>query len=653
MADVSLRTTGEATYIPKEQIELDLKALAHVANEPQEELDLFLLKKTQVPVSTCPELNQQQTICALQKAGFCVNEVDKDSKYFVTFEMPEQNAKTDDWPEPLKTIVSLPPEARRTRDKSGWPDSPYIRSDGPSVQLEQFGMRQPKVMCGAGYKPPVSDGMRLHFRPAEFGHGSDLDVMYEHNLNDYKGCCKKKKLENEWVFTSPGRENLTFRMIPEIETGPIWQLFKGESEIASIDVPKTETLETYCFCPPRSKFPFCCGKELTPIKPMVWLRVKAKSDYLANMVSVYTIRNQEEDTDLKCCGVRIKCCWCLPQGSCDGCNPAICTATCGAWCCTLLKCNCHHGCQKCGCGPTSCPPQGCCDPSESVPLYATGRGKVNMLKRPGQKIMINRAGQVYGTHDVHLKYADIPARGPVPATEMEVRFRYPAQGSRPMIPGREFHYTSRNAPIIQTDEDKKKDRWVMGRHVLKKGDFVKEGALIGHAKKMKNCCGIPCCPSWMCCPTYCACADICRQMGCAPIACCIALCLNPGDCPCCVLCCPAVPPEFEFQQSPVTGEWATSELEPKNYRVRAEVNAIKALGESGYLMANVEAGLESGTSPCDHVAFSLVNMMEMVEDVRRPAFHVEIDPPPKPSKGLPPRQQLMLAPKEDEPDVEE
>jgi len=118
------------------------------------------------------------------------------------------------------------------------------------------------------------------------------------------------------------------------------------------------------------------------------------------------------------------------------------------------------------------------------------------------------------------------------------------------------------------------------------------------------------------------------------------------------MCCPAVPPEFEFQQSPVTGEWATSELKPKEYRVRAEVNAIKAIGESGYLMANVEAGLESGTSECDHTAFSLVNMMEMVEDVRRPAFHVEIDPPPKPSKGLPPRQQLMLAPPEVEPDLD-
>jgi len=91
-------------------------------------------------------------------------------------------------------------------------------------------MRQPKVMCGAGYKPPVSDGMRLHFRPAEFGHGSELDVMYEHDANESPGCCKKKN-ENEWVFKSPGRENLTFRMLPEIETGPIWQLFKGSLKL--------------------------------------------------------------------------------------------------------------------------------------------------------------------------------------------------------------------------------------------------------------------------------------------------------------------------------------------------------------------------------------------------------------------------------------
>jgi len=152
---------------------------------------------------------------------------------------------------------------------------------------------------------------------------------------------------------------------------------------------------------------------MAPIKPMVWLRVKAKSDYLADMISVYTIRNQDEDTDLKCCGVRIKCCWCLPSGSCDGCNPAICTATCSAWCCTMLTCKCHYGCKKCGCGPCHLPPKGCCDPAEDVPLYATGRGKANMLKRPGQKIMINRQGQVIGTHDVHLKYVDIPARPPM------------------------------------------------------------------------------------------------------------------------------------------------------------------------------------------------------------------------------------------------
>jgi hypothetical protein len=646
MADVSLRAPTEG------QIEIDINQLDHVVC-PQEELDPYLLKKTRIPVSTLPELNQQQTITALQKAGFCVNEVDRDAKYFVTFEMPQMADDVSDWPEPLKTLMSTPASSRRARDKSSWPDSPYIRSEGPSVQLEQFGMRQPKVSCGAGYHPPVSDGLRLHFRPAEFGHGSELDVMYEHDANETSGCCcckKSLKVDNEWVFKSPGRENLTFRMLPEIETGPIWQLFKGESEIASIDVPKTEQLETYCFCPPRSKFPFCCGQEMAPIKPMVWLRVKAKSDYLADMISVYTIRNQDEDTDMKCCGVRIKCCWCLPQGSCDGCNPTVCTATCSAWCCTMLTCKCAYGCRKCGCGPCHLPPKGCCDPAEDVPLYSTGRGKANMLKKPGQKIMINRQGQVIGTHDVHLKYADVPAKPPMPASEMEVRFRYPAKGAQPPIPGREFHFTSRNEPIWQDEEAKKKDRWVMGRYAVKPGQTVKEGDLLGHAKKVKNCCGIPCCPSWMCCPTYCACADICRDAGCTPCAFAITACLNPGSCPCCMMCCPEVPPEFEYQQSPVTGEWATSETEPKNYRVRAEVNAIKAIGESGYLMANVEAGLESGTSECDHVAFSLVNMMEMVEDVRRPAFHVEINPPPKPSRGLPPRQQLMLAPPEEAPD---
>jgi hypothetical protein len=640
MAEVSLRQPEDG------QIEIDINQLEHVV-VPQEELDPFLLKKTKVPVSTVPELNVQQTITAIQKAGFQVNEVDRDLKYLVTFEMPRGEEDISDWPEPLKSMLRVPAGgAKRVRDKSGWPNSPYIRSDGPSVQLEQFGMRQPRQCCG-GYKPPTSDGLRLHFRPAEFGHGSELDVMYEHDANASPVCCKSKK-ENEWLFKSPGREDLTFKMLPEVETGPIWQLFQGESELASVDVPKAEEKEWYIYCPCKPAFPFCCGTEIRGITPMVWLRVKAKSDRLGQMVSVYTIRNQEEDTDMKCCcGMcRVKMCWCLPQGFCDGCDPIKCSATCSAWCYTCCTCQCRYGCKRCRCGTCYLPPQGCCDPAEDVPLYATGRGKVNQLKKPGQRIMI-REGQVVETHDVHLKYADTPARPPMPSMDMEMRFRYPAKSSQPPIPGREFHFSSRNEPIMQDEEQKRKDRWVMGKHAVKPGQNVREGDLLGYAKKVKNCCGISCCPSITGCPNYCACMDICRVV-CPPIACAIGICLNPGQLPFCC-CCPYQEPEFEYQQSPVTGEWANSEETPKDYRVRAEVNAVKAIGEAGYMMANVEAGLESGTSEIDHIAFALVNMMEMVEDLRRPAFHVEIDPPPKPSKGLPPRQQLMLAPPEEGP----
>lgn len=291
-------------------------------------------------------------------------------------------------------------------------------------------------------------------------------------------------------------------------------------------------------------------------------------------------------------------------------------------------------CKLCCCFGPTCPPKGCCDPPELVPVYA-GQGGVagQQLKKRGQTLKRGKDGLLEHTHSIKTQLPDTPAVQPVPAQEVMVQFKFPQKHGLPSVPGAVV-CGGTVCDVGEAPEKGSAPKYVMHQEAVALGDEVHEGNIVAYARVDKHCCGIPCCPTCTGCPNYC----VCQKTPC--IGCCVSCCLHPPAC------CGGSGekeemPDFTYEPVPVTGEWATGE-DKKEYRVRAEVNATQAVGEAGVLLSEVVAGLEEGSDENDHLAFALVNFMEFLQDDRRPTFHVETTPAPQLSMGLPPRQQMML-----------
>jgi len=282
----------------------------------------------------------------------------------------------------------------------------------------------------------------------------------------------------------------------------------------------------------------------------------------------------------------------------------------------------------------------CAKEGPIIPIYATANGFAKALKRKGQRIF----AEDEDTHNIHD--ADIPARPAIPRQDKMVVFHYPSLAAAPAVKGYEHQ-----KPTIMDWKGKDMYGHVVIDRILKDHNAeVRKGDILAYATVKPKCCGCPCycgemCPKENCCAKI-DCKAMCGE-ACGPmVQCCNEMkmcceCKSPTCAMCCPCCCTAPEGLLEYAPLPVTGEWANNEKEV--YRVRAETYAEQATGSQGLsTVADVLAGLEEGTNEADHTAFSLVNFLELFQDHRRPGFHVETDPAPAPSKGLPPRVQLKL-----------
>jgi len=439
---------------------------------------------------------------------------------------------------------------------------------------------------------------------------------------------------NDWEFTNAEGGTINFKRIATIvmaeeeegkgkkpvnvlpEKGLIWTLQRNGETIASLEIPGAMKLEKGC-CGERwvpenpsqwNETRVCCETKYTQKNPKMWMRV-----FRADGSTVYAIRNQKRAEEMP------------PSPGC--CSPIACAYFCSTKCPSCYDC----------CKPCCSYYMICCGPAPRMPIFSQHDGVVTENKKLGQRIK-KPTDPVY-----RIGEPDIPPQIAMPPQERMVVYKYPAQKAHGGIAG-----TQKRQPTTVDFMDR--DKWgkvVVDRMDKKTGDPVRKGDIVGYAKVKVQCCSIPGCY----CGNYCPvdnplCNAPCeRWPGCEKCAGCIIQCklcskCQSPMCSCCPCCNPPGVP-LEYYDLPVTGEWANTEKEP--YRVRAEVFAEGAmsLDSEMHVVANVMAGLEEGTPEQDHWAFAIINFMELFQDHRRPNFHEEHDPPPDPSKGLPPRQLSM------------
>jgi len=393
----------------------------------------------------------------------------------------------------------------------------------------------------------------------------------------------------------------------------------GET-IASLEIPGNMIEKTTCCCCKKmvpenpdhfDEYTICCQTEYTLKNPKMFMRVFSASEGH----TMFAIRNQVQPT------VKPK-------------SPGCCSAESCSICCEMC------GCAQCCGGFVGCCMINCSSNKVMIPVYATENGLAKSLKRPGQRLHKEEEN----THMIHD--ADIPARPAIPAQSKMVDFQYPALPAAPETKG--FSYQD---PTMMEWGGKEMYGYVVVDKVLKDHNaVVRKGDVLAYATVKPKCCGCPvycgeCCPHENCCfaiDCKAMCGDACEPlvMCCTEVKWCCE-CKSPTCSMCCPCCCTAPEGLLEYTPLPVTGEWANSEKE--HYRVRAETYCEQATGSQGLsTVADVLAGLEEGTTEAEHTAFSLVNFLELFQDDRRPAFHIETDPAPMPSKGLPPRIQLKL-----------
>lgn len=522
--------------------------------------------------------------------------------------------------------------------KRSWPQSPYIQAEGPSLQLERINITQEEegCCCCKYWGPVTATDILLHYRPADPGMGSTLHKTYKH-----EGCgpvvMKAQPDTTSWEFVADDGDTLQFELEtvgtgmcgcgPKIlpNDGMIWTLRRGEEVLASIEVP------------PK---PGCCDKGAK-----VWLRVKK-----GGRDAVFAIREVEPQGGLCCgCDPCAACDCALPFAECCDYMPCshVCRDPCGcgphgcAACCAHPECGpggacacCGPWATACGCGQMGCRggcccnPRVCCPAPESIPVFADAAGIVSSSKSEGDTIKVHHGEAL--THDIVRRGLPVPAVQSIPPQQVMIVVNLEGKAGAHERPGWEAHFGTHVDQAVDANK-----YYRLQEVVAREGQQVKEGELVAMLVEDKHCCGFPCLPPCLFCPDW--------GIGTCCLACCAAKCVSSClgvVCPCCSCSENEDASKIRMEPSPVTGEWATPDGAPE-YRVRGEVNSTKAVGAEGRnLLCEVVAGLESGTDADDHMAFALVLFMEMVLDSRRPPFHVQ--PEPAKSRGLPPRQQLML-----------
>lgn len=629
------------------------------------------------PLVPSPQLSKNAVLVMLQSSGLKLNGVEGDANQFIiSFDKPPEADESE----------ADASEGEEVDDPFAQKKvflNPYIQAPGPSVQIERTGIYQKKECCG--YKPPSCENVKIHFRPASPGDGSQAERSFTYDGGDLRRStgCLCKNVVDSWEFKSDGHgeeQTLVFhrkrvrdpngkrrccnpKILPQ--EGEIWELLKDGKPHASVHIPpKNGKRACHIFCCSRCP-PIGCAN--LPNKPMVWLRVQKA----ASGETMFAIRDKEEGEKpcTVCCGL----CYvdCAPQ--CDCTKP---TCACFSCCRNLLKCCgvcfsckwCPELCRVCTCFP-------CCSPLELIPIKADGGGTAEELKKKGATLRLDEEGcLVEKTHDIQLQHPGIPEMPAVPAQEMMVQFKFPGIPCVPAIPGKKEHFGT-YCELPQRPTEATLEKYILHCMAVEPGSQVHKDDVVAYMMPSKSCCGIACpgcvccgvqcgwevpyCPKEPGCPTPCAsCGPRCHKScsGCALRTCpCLKPCLKPClTCACCKPgegckpgeCCREGPePTFSYEPLPVTGEWANSEKAPE-YRVRSEVNATAAIGEAGYLVSDVVAGLQSGATEEEHYAFALVTFMEFIEDARRPTWHTEPGIPA--SLGLPPRQQKMLGMDDDE-----
>mmetsp|Transcript_87007 Transcript_87007/g.153868 ORF Transcript_87007/g.153868 Transcript_87007/m.153868 type:complete len:639 (-) Transcript_87007:256-2172(-) len=572
-------------------------------------------------VPTQPAETIEEVIEKLKNSGWKLNGFKRDpTKFTITFEADQKGIELDTF-------------EKRKQEMESWPDSPYIRAPGPSVQLVREDVTSKKGGCCSGPQPPIAGKVVTWLRPsANPEKGSQHYVKYTHDgdlkESEIKGCgCLKAPVPvNEWEFTNDKNETLKFRRMTTIlsdekkgkpalpDEGVLWMLIKDGETVASVEIP--DNLE---------QVGSCCCKRKVPKYPRMWMRVFKDSGS-----TMYSIRDQSERATKKPCCVMPKC---LSPHCCGPCRAACCGGP--KVDCTMANCCCVLAFAACPCLCMSC-----CGPEARIPVYATYDGKASATKE---------LGTAFRDEDdpSHLiQFPDLPAVAAIPAQESMVTFKFPGRAGRAATNGEVQEHGS----IPDQDAFKEKKRLgkiVLDEIVANSGSQVKTGDIVAWAKVQKQCCGFQGCHIEGCS----------RECPCSPQGECYQMCKDIPICKACVTCCAMcsgcatckpgagpcggdAEPFLWYEPSPVTGEWATGEKEP--YRVRAEVAATKVCGDGGSIISEVVAGLEEGTPADDHMAFALVTFMELMEDSRRPNFHVETDPEPMTPKGLPPRQCMML-----------
>lgn len=548
--------------------------------------------------------------------------------------------------DPSKLVVTFDNGDDLSVDKTGWPMHPFIRSSGPSVQVEREAITEkPPGCCGGEYSGPKATRLAVSYRPADYPHqGSQLYQRFVHEgelammTKPCCWCCFQPMPVNDWMFTNAEGATINFKRIATIvmeeseegggkkpvnvlpEKGLIWSLQRNGETIASLEIPGGFKQVPKCggLCGkkwvPENPAEFnvttiCCETRYTQKNPKMWMRV-----FKPDGSTMYAIRNQKRPEDMPA-------------------NPGCCSPLACNYCC---KQTCPEGCYS-ACAPCCGFYMIACGPAPRMPIFAQHDGVITENKKKGQRIK-REVDPVYKIGD-----PDEPAHGAEPAQEKMMVFKYPALPASGGIAGKQ----KRQPTLVDFMGRDKWGKVVVDTMKFKTGDGVRKGDIVGYAKVKVQCCSIPNCYCGDSCPVdNPCCAQPCEKWpGCEKCAGCIihsklcCKCQSPM-CSCCPCCNPMEVP-LEYYDLPVTGEWANTEKEP--YRVRAEVFAEGAmsLDSEMHTVANVMAGLEEGTPEQDHWGFAIINFMELFQDHRRPNFHEEHDPKPDPSKGLPPRQLSM------------